>query len=109
MQRCHAEVDDTVIEQVFRHGKADIAESYLSVIRESATEYVEGIMRRLREHGYDPGQMRLYVMGGGSCLVKNFGQYDPGRVTINSDIHATAKGYETLAAHKLRSGRSGVV
>ena len=109
MQRCHAEVDDTVIEQVFRYGKADIAEAYLTVIRESATKYVAGIMRRLREHSYDPGQMRLYVMGGGSCLVRNFGQYDPGRVTINSDIHATAKGYETLAAHKLRSGRSGVV
>ena len=109
MQRCHADVDDSVIDQVFRRGKADIAESYLTTIRESAAEYVEGIMRRLREHGYDPGQMRLYVMGGGSCLVRNFGQYDPQRVTINGDIHATAKGYETLAAHKLRNGRGSVV
>ena len=109
MRRCHADVDDFVIEQVFRHGEADIAEPYLAAIRESAGEYVEGIMRRLREHGYDPGQMRLYAMGGGSCLIRNFGQYDPERVTINSDIHATAKGYETLAAHKLRGGRGSVV
>ena len=108
MRRCHADVDDSVIETVFQHGRADIADTYYNVIRESATEYVEGIMRHLREHGYDPGQMRLYVMGGGSCLVRNFGQYDPDRVTINGDIHATAKGYETLAAYKLRGAR-GVV
>ena len=53
--------------------------------------------------------MRLYVMGGRSCLVRNFERYDPERVTINSDIHAMAKGYETLATNKLHSGRSGVV
>ena len=109
MRRCQADVDDSVIEQVFRHGEADIAAPYMAAIRESAAEYVEGIMRRLREHGYDPGQMRLYVMGGGSCLVRHFGQYDPERITINSDIHATAKGYEMLAAHRLRNESGSVV
>ncbi|MDO5566944.1 MAG: hypothetical protein Q4G59_09835, partial [Planctomycetia bacterium] len=39
----------------------------------------------------------LVVVGGGSCLVKNFGQYDETRVTIFTDICATAKGYEMLA------------
>ena len=46
--------------------------------------------------------MRLYVMGGGSCLIRNFAKYDPNRVTINSDICATAKGYERLAEAALR-------
>ena len=46
--------------------------------------------------------MRLHVVGGGSCLVRNFGEYDKDRVTINDDICATAKGYEVLAAHSLR-------
>ena len=96
-------VEDFVIEQVFRFNKADISDAYLTTIRESATEYVEGIMRRLREYGYDPGQMRLYVMGGGACLVKNFGSLDAERVTFNDDLCATAKGYEPLAAHRLHS------
>lgn len=95
-------VDDSVIENVLRFGTADIGEKYLSVIRSTATEYVSGIMRRLREHEYNPELMCLYVMGGGSCLVRNFGEYDKDRVTINDDICATAKGYEVLAAHSLR-------
>ena len=101
-------VDDTVIETVLRHGTADISERYLTVIREGAVEYADGIMRRLREHEYDPELMRLYVVGGGSCLVKNFVQYDEKRVTINGDICATAKGYERLAENNLRK-KGGMV
>ena len=56
-------------------------------------------------NGYNPDLMKLYVVGGGSCLIKNFAEYDPARVTINGDICATAKGYELLAAGAL--GRKG--
>ena len=45
--------------------------------------------------------MKLYVVGGGSCLIRNFAELDPARVTINSDICATAKGYELLAQRNL--------
>ena len=41
-------------------------------------------------------------MGGGSCMVKQFGKYDPARVNFNHDICATAKGYELLATERLR-------
>ena len=99
-------VDESIIEDVLRRGTADVAESVLTVIRETAKQYVADIMRRLREHGYDPDLMKLYVMGGGSCLVKNFAEYDPNRVTINGDICATAKGYEQLAARQL-VGKTG--
>ena len=68
-----AAVYDTVIERVIRHGTADISERYLTAIRDTSTEYVAGIFRRLREHEYDPELIRLYVVGGGSCMVKNFG------------------------------------
>ena len=43
-----------------------------------------------------------YIVGGGGCLVRNFGQYDETRVTILDDICATAKGYEYLAHASLR-------
>ena len=58
-------------------------------------------MRRLREHEYNPELMKLYVAGGGNCLIKNFAEYDPARVTINDDICATAKGYELMAQKTL--------
>ena len=102
MQKFGATVDDGVIEDVLRYGKADIGEKYLTAIQECAREYAGGIMKRLREHEYNPELMRLYVMGGGSCLIRHFVEYDPARVTINSDINATAKGYERLAEAALR-------
>ena len=101
MQRFGVAVDDAVIEEVLRYGEADIGKQYLDTIRETAKDYVAGIMRRLREHEYNPELMKLYVVGGGSCLIKNFAEYDPARVTINSDICATAKGYELLAQRNM--------
>ena len=102
MREHQVAIDDATIEAVMRFGKADIDEKYLTTIRTAAAKYVEGIMRRLREHEYNPALMRLYIVGGGGCLVKNFGKYDPNRVTINDDICATAKGYEALVQAKLR-------
>jgi len=108
MRLHHAAVDDSVITRVQRFGTADIAEDYLKIIIDTATEYVSGIFRRLREHEYDSKLMRLYVVGGGSCLVRNFGEFDKNCVMINDDICATAKGYEYLAELNLRRN-GGVV
>ena len=105
MQKFGTTVDDSVIEDVLRYGKADIGEKYLTAIQECAREYAGGIMKRLREHEYNPELMRLYVMGGGSCLIRHFVEYDPARVTINGDMNATAKGYERLAEAALRRSR----
>lgn len=70
MKQFGVSVDETVLERVIRHGTADISERYLTAIRETAAEYASGIFRRLREHEYDPELMRLYVVGGGSCILK---------------------------------------
>ena len=91
------DVNEAVIEQVLRTGEADITDEYIDIIYKVATDYVNGIFGKLREHGYDPKSMRLFVVGGGGCLVKNFGDYDKDRVTIEDDIKATAKGYEATA------------
>ena len=84
----------------------DLRELLRQTITDTVTDYVEGIFQRLREHEYNPELMRLYVLGGGSCLIRNFGVYDASRVTINDDICATAKGYEYLAELNARKGIS---
>lgn len=106
MQKCHLKLDEPVIEQVLRFKKADISQRIQDVIVDSATVYTQGIMRKLREHDYNPEIMRLYVVGGGGCLIKNFGEYDPDRVTFNEDIHATALGYEAWARHDLATAKT---
>lgn len=97
MKQFGISVDETILERVIQHGTTDISQRYLTAICDATAEYAEGIFRRLREHECDPELMRLYVVGGGSCILKNFGSYDKDRVIINDDICAMAKGYELLA------------
>ena len=102
MRSLHVKVDDSIIEQVLRTGDAEVDEKVTAIIRNTAIDYVTGIMRSLREHEYNPMLMKLWFMGGGACLVRHFGQVDPHRTVILDDIHATAKGYQRLAAKALR-------
>ena len=108
MKRHHAILDDSVMTEVLRNGTADIDRAYLETVVGAAKEYTAGIFRRLREHEYDPKLMKLYVVGGGGCLIRNFAGCDSGRVFINEDICATAKGYEYMALMTLRRN-GGVV
>ena len=80
----------------------EIGKQYLDCILSVAKQYVSEIFTTLRRYEYNPDFMRLYVVGGGGCLVKHFGQYETNRVTILEDICATAKGYEYLAFASLR-------
>ena len=97
------EIDDFIIDEVLRTGTSDISKSDLQLITATAQEYVDGIFRRLHEHGYDAETMRLYICGGGGCLVKHFYTGSLERVNFIDDICATAKGYEALAEIKLKA------
>lgn len=95
-------IEEATIEQIFRYGSADIGKPYLDCITSAARQYVADIFATLRKYEYNPDLMRLYIVGGGGCLIRNFGQYDENKVIIVDDICATAKGYEYLAFSSLR-------
>ena len=97
MKHHHATLDDAIITEILKKGTADIDGQYLDTVIKTAKEHTSGIFRRLREHEYDSKLMKLYVVGGGGCLIRNFADYDTSRVIINEDICATAKGYEYMA------------
>ena len=100
----HASLDDAIIAEILKKGTADIDGAYLETVVKTAKQYTAGIFRRLREHEYDPKLMKLYVVGGGGCLIRNFADYDESRVTVNDDICATAKGYERMLEMQLLRG-----
>ena len=99
-------IDDGIVEQVLRTGTADIAKPYLDCITGAAKEYAKTIFDALRRYEYNPDLMRLYVVGGGGCVLRHFGEFDRERVTFIEDICATAKGYEYLAYMTLRKERT---
>lgn len=95
-------IEESTVEQILRFGTADISAPYLDCITAVARQYVADLFATLRKYEYNPDLMRLYVVGGGGCLIRNFGMYDKSRVTIVDDICATAKGYEFLAYMSLK-------
>ena len=102
MDKLGIKIDESIIEQVIRFGTADIGEKYLECIVSSIKDYCNLVFESLRKYEYNSDLMRLYVTGGGGCILKNFGDYDKSRVTIIDDICATAKGYEYLAFSSLK-------
>lgn len=102
LDRFGVKIEEATVEQVLRFKAADISAPYLDCITSVARQYVADIFATLRKYEYNPDLMRLYVIGGGGCLIHNFGTYDESRVTILDDICATAKGYEYLSLMGLK-------
>ena len=91
------DMPESVIEQFLRTGTANLARELLDNLTDIVRGYVTGLFDALRVHGYDARLMKLFVMGGGGCLMKHFGKYDPNAVIFVDDLHASAKGYEYMA------------
>ena len=97
MDKYGIDMPESVIEQFLRTGTANLARELLDNLTDIVCGYVTGLFDALRVHGYDARLMKLFVMGGGGCLVKHFGKYDPSAVVFVDDLHASAKGYEYMA------------
>ena len=97
MREHHAELEEQMIHNFLRYGTVGIDEELEKAMKLTASDYAKKVFRKLREHGYDPRIMKLYVVGGGGCLLKNFFPIAPDKIIINSDICATAKGFEYMA------------
>ena len=102
MRTYHVAVPESIVTEVLRYGTADIRKDILGTIRQTAGSYVDEIFHILYDHEYSPELMKLHIIGGGGCLIRNFAKVDSSRVKILSDICATAKGYEYMAEMALR-------
>lgn len=95
------EIPTGIIENYLRYGNAYIGTEYQKLMELAAKSYAEEIFAELRNYGYDPELMRLYVMGGGAQIIELVGDYDKERVTFDHDIRVNAKGYEYFCYMKL--------
>lgn len=102
MDKYGIKIDDNIVENILRNGTSNIDAEYLKCVTDTAVSYVADIFNALNRYEYNPKLMHLYIIGGGGCLIKNFGVYEKDKVTIIDDICAAAKGYEYLALATLR-------
>ena len=106
---CGKVPDESLIEEFLRTGYAETSDRILKVMENEAEKYTQKIFGKLSEYEYDPELVKLHIIGGGGCLIRNFGKYDAASVEIISDICTTAKGYEDLYISKWkRDRRKGV-
>ena len=97
-----ARIDETIIENIIRFGKANIGKKYLDRITEQIKIYAEKVLDVLEKYEYNSELMRLYITGGGVSIMKNFAELDFENVVLIEDICAAAKGYETICLQSLR-------
>lgn len=100
-----ARIDETIIENIIRFGKANIGKKYLDCITEQVRIYAEKVLDVLEKYEYNSELMRLYITGGGVSIIKNFAELDFENVVLVDDICAAAKGYETICLQSLRRGK----
>lgn len=93
---------EDVIEMLIRKGIETPQNSIEKKTQSIAVQYAKDIRMKLLSYGWMPGLSRLYVTGGGSCILKNFSDIcSEAGVVINDDIMANAKGYENLEKNRL--------
>ena len=95
------QIDNSIIEEFIRTGKTHIADQYNELLIAEAVRYAGTVMDTLYKYNYDPDFMKLYVVGGGHCLLKRYGKYDENKTVFIEDICAAAKGFEKVAELKL--------
>lgn len=100
---CGKMPDESLIEDFLKNGTADASKRILAVMQHEAEIYTLEIFDKLSEYEYDPELVRLHIIGGGGCLIRNFAKNDCDEVEIITDICATAKGYENLYLTQIKA------
>lgn len=99
-------VEERRIEKLLRSGCEDATDEVANITKQIATKYAEELIRRVKVVGYEPSYMKLFIIGGGGCILKHFSNLSiQSNVAINDDIHINAKGYEYFAKLKLQAGK----
>lgn len=84
----------SLIEQIMREGTCECDKEYLRVITRELSNYGDYVYKWIESNGYNLRLVKIIFMGGGACILKNFGDNENKNVSFITDIHANAKGYE---------------
>ena len=97
------DVSEDMIEPYLKNGCGDDNSQIASIIRRVAGNYADEVIKRINSNGYKRDLMKLYIIGGGGCIIKNFtGMANRHGVTFIEDICANAKGYAYLTRQKMQ-------
>lgn len=103
---CGNDFSEDLVEPLIRLGTGNREDVLATTVKRVATKYTKEIWNRLLDNGYKEGITRLYVVGGGGCLLKHFSDCSgKNGIVFIDDICANAKGYEVIANQILKFER----
>ena len=96
------DVSEDMIEPYLKDGCDPNDSPITSIVDRVASAYGEEIIKKIHSNGYKDDLMKLYIIGGGGCILKNFTDLSSKRgVIFIDDICANAKGYAYLTRQKM--------
>lgn len=103
------EIPETMIQKVMMGNTDALPPKYLTMCIEEIKTQVKNLADTLEENKYNLDVLTCVFMGGGSCMVKNYGEdlfplakYIIDANTMLPNIRANAVGYEKLGKNYLR-------
>lgn len=101
MNSFQTSIDESIVTKFLIGKPVELPSEYAKVMQRCAAEYCRNILDTLYKYDYNSQIMKLFVVGGGAVVMKNFSDIPPKTIFI-TDVCANAKGYEYLALRKLR-------
>ena len=102
------DVSEEAIEPLLRNGCRNDSGKLAKIVRSIAERYAKNVMDIIVDNGFREGIVRLYVIGGGGCILKHFSDIEKLEgVMFIDDICANAKGYAFLTKQKIMSQHKG--
>ena len=89
-------ISEETIKQYINTQKTDLEEKYVKIIDKNLKAFAVNLFNSLLEEGYSHNTTNIYFVGGGAMVMKHFGGYEQNNIKYVLDVHANAKGYETL-------------
>lgn len=107
-ERIEAELYETIPEEnlldmmINGNKESEPKNPYEEIVYDSMTDYTELVYQILREFHINTNIVPIIFAGGGSNIIKNYGNYRPEMTEFITDLRANAAGYELLlnAAYK---------
>lgn len=89
--------EDFIIDYMINKNAKEVAQNqYEALVQNELINYCDMIFNRLKEFRINVNITPVIFIGGGACIIKNFGKYNHETVNFITDIKANAKGYEFI-------------
>lgn len=104
-RKLNEKLDEMDIQSYIMTKQTALGDEFKVLMDTALNEFSVKLFNSLREEGYGLKTTQFYFVGGGACVMKNFGGYEQSNIKYNLDVKANAKGFEKMAKIAMNAKR----